>query len=184
MINRHEPSNPLPMPALPGWYPDPSGIARYRCWDGRHWTHRAFGAPPGDGDRRSLEDCPPPQRADRMSKTRVASAWAAEHRKPLLIGGAATATAGAVALITKGDRRNPDFEVEYANNTLQNVDDGARAAGLVDVASPVHELQKGFRRLRHRRGKYQPPRPAQTRVVKESEPLLRPSGTIGATRLG
>ena len=40
---------PLPVPAMapPGWYPDNSGQAPLRWWDGRQWTpHTSTGGPP------------------------------------------------------------------------------------------------------------------------------------------
>ncbi|XAS66350.1 DUF2510 domain-containing protein [Micrococcaceae bacterium Sec5.7] len=36
------PRSPL---AAPGWYPDPSGSAQLRWWDGRRWTEHLSGAP-------------------------------------------------------------------------------------------------------------------------------------------
>ena len=41
---------PLPVPAMapPGWYPDNSGQAPFRWWDGRQWTEHttSAGSPP------------------------------------------------------------------------------------------------------------------------------------------
>jgi len=56
---------PPPGGWAPGWYPDPTGISRFRWWDGRHWTEREQPSmqappvlPPQHGDAGYRQDGP------------------------------------------------------------------------------------------------------------------------------
>ncbi|HEX8051732.1 MAG TPA: DUF2510 domain-containing protein [Thermoleophilaceae bacterium] len=88
--------------APPNWYPDPSGAAQLRYWDGRQWTEYTQGGPavaPGQ------QPAPPPSAAPTAAGA-VPGAGPAPgggstggSKLPLIIGGALVAVALVVVLV-------------------------------------------------------------------------------------
>lgn len=80
----------------PGWYPDPSGVAGSRWWDGTAWADHTRDAGPGD-------DPPPPPQADPATDAGVPLSVTGRSRTVALVAAAVLAV-GLVATAVVGLR--------------------------------------------------------------------------------